>query len=56
MPYGVGVVADTPWAAFAAREALTHSLGTIYASGWTVVAASTVLTVAAWFSSLVVMG
>jgi succinate dehydrogenase / fumarate reductase, cytochrome b subunit len=31
-------------------------LGTIYASGWTVVAASTVLTVAAWFSSLVVMG
>src|SRR5437870_7039258 len=25
MPYGVGVVADTPWAAFAAREALTHS-------------------------------
>src|SRR5215472_11817027 len=25
MPYGVGVVAETPWAAFAAREALTHS-------------------------------
>jgi succinate dehydrogenase / fumarate reductase cytochrome b subunit len=31
-------------------------LGAIYASGWTVVAASTVLTVAAWFSSFVVMG
>jgi succinate dehydrogenase / fumarate reductase cytochrome b subunit len=27
-------------------------LGTIYASGWTVVAASTALTVAAWFSSV----
>jgi isoquinoline 1-oxidoreductase subunit beta len=25
MPYGVGVVAETPWAAFAAREALIHS-------------------------------
>jgi isoquinoline 1-oxidoreductase beta subunit len=25
MPYGVGVVAETPWAAFAAREALTHA-------------------------------
>ncbi len=25
MPYGVGVIAETPWAAFAAREALTHS-------------------------------
>src|SRR5256884_3039614 len=25
MPYGVGVVAETPWAAFQAREALTHS-------------------------------
>jgi len=25
MPYGVGVVAETPWAAFAAREALSHS-------------------------------
>jgi isoquinoline 1-oxidoreductase beta subunit len=25
MPYGVGIVAETPWAAFAAREALTHS-------------------------------
>jgi hypothetical protein len=24
MPYGVGVVAETPWAAFAAREALTQ--------------------------------
>ena len=31
-------------------------LRTIYASGWTVVAASTALTVAAWFSSFVVMG
>jgi succinate dehydrogenase / fumarate reductase cytochrome b subunit len=31
-------------------------LGTIYASGWTVVAASTALTVTAWFSSFVVMG
>jgi succinate dehydrogenase / fumarate reductase cytochrome b subunit len=31
-------------------------LGTIYASGWTVVAASTALTVVAWFSSFVVMG
>ena len=31
-------------------------LGTIYASGWMVVAASTALTVAAWFSSFVVMG
>ena len=29
MPYGVGVVAETPWAAFAAREALT------YATTWT---------------------
>jgi isoquinoline 1-oxidoreductase subunit beta len=25
MPYGVGVVAETPWAAFAAREALRHT-------------------------------
>jgi isoquinoline 1-oxidoreductase beta subunit len=25
MPYGVGIVAETPWAAFAAREALSHS-------------------------------
>jgi isoquinoline 1-oxidoreductase beta subunit len=25
MPYGVGVVAETPWAAFTAREALTHA-------------------------------
>src|SRR5499425_130847 len=25
MPYGVGVVAETPWAAFQAREALSHS-------------------------------
>ena len=31
-------------------------LRTIYASGWTVLAASTVLTMAAWFSRLVVMG
>jgi succinate dehydrogenase cytochrome b subunit len=31
-------------------------LGTIYTSGWTVVAASTALTVAAWVSSFVVMG
>ena len=31
-------------------------LGTIYASGWTVVAASTALTVTAWFSSFVVIG
>ena len=31
-------------------------LVTIYASGWTVVAASTALTVTAWFSSFVVMG
>jgi succinate dehydrogenase / fumarate reductase, cytochrome b subunit len=30
-------------------------LRTIYASGWTVVAASTALTVVAWFSSFVVM-
>src|SRR4029453_2692731 len=25
MPYGVGVVAETPWAAFQARETLSHS-------------------------------
>jgi isoquinoline 1-oxidoreductase beta subunit len=25
MPYGVGIVAETPWAAFQAREALSHS-------------------------------
>jgi isoquinoline 1-oxidoreductase beta subunit len=25
MPYGVGVVAETPWVAFAAREGLSHS-------------------------------
>jgi hypothetical protein len=31
-------------------------LGIIYASGWMVVAASTALTVAAWFSSFVVIG
>jgi succinate dehydrogenase/fumarate reductase cytochrome b subunit len=31
-------------------------LGTIYASGWTVVGASAALTVPAWFSSFVVMG
>lgn len=31
-------------------------LRTIYASGWTVVVASTVLTIAAWITSLVVMG
>ena len=31
-------------------------LRTIYASGWTVLAASTVLTMAAWFFRLVVMG
>ena len=31
-------------------------LRTIYASGWMVVAASMALTVAAWFSSFVVMG
>ena len=31
-------------------------LRTIYASGWTVVAVSMALTVAAWFSSFVVMG
>ena len=31
-------------------------LRTIYASGWTVIVASTALTVAAWISSLVVMG
>ena len=30
-------------------------LGTIYASGWTVVVASTALTIAAWISSFVVM-
>jgi succinate dehydrogenase / fumarate reductase cytochrome b subunit len=31
-------------------------LRTIYASGWTVIAASTVLTVVAWFASFVVLG
>jgi succinate dehydrogenase / fumarate reductase, cytochrome b subunit len=31
-------------------------LRTIYASGWTVVVASTVLTIAAWITSLVMMG
>lgn len=31
-------------------------LRTIYASGWTVVAASTVLTLAAWMASFIVMG
>jgi succinate dehydrogenase / fumarate reductase cytochrome b subunit len=31
-------------------------LRTIYASGWTVVVASTALTVAAWISSFVMMG
>ena len=31
-------------------------LRTIYASGWSVVAASTVLTVAAWIASFVVKG
>ena len=32
------------------------ALRTIYASGWTVLAASAALTMAAWFSRLVVMG
>jgi succinate dehydrogenase / fumarate reductase cytochrome b subunit len=31
-------------------------LRTIYASGWTVVAASVVLTIAAWVASFIVMG
>ena len=26
MPYGVGVLAETPWAAFEARQALTQSV------------------------------
>ena len=26
LPYGVGVLADTPWAAFEARQALTQSV------------------------------